>query len=126
MANDCAHPRIRHVTHVTHADVRCGSRSSFSQDTFVNLGARSGLDDDPLQFLVSNPLHVEFALAAEMDPELLGVGFDEGNAVAEGAAQPCPACFLVFIGFCNAEMGGRTTTDWVRIGGQPDESVQQA
>lgn len=59
----------------------------FSQDTFVNLGARSGLDDDPLQFLVSNPLHVEFALAAEMDPEFLrgrcGIlpKGDEGNAL---------------------------------------------
>eukprot|EP00434_Breviolum_minutum_P023313 symbB.v1.2.020564.t1/scaffold1741.1/size103732/5 len=38
-------------------------------DTFVNLGARDGVADDPLQFLLHDPQHVEFALAVEMDPE---------------------------------------------------------
>lgn len=38
-------------------------------DSFVNLGARDGLADDPLQFLLRDPRHVEFALAVEMDPE---------------------------------------------------------
>ena len=35
----------------------------------MNLGARDGLADDPLQFLLREPRHVEFALAVEMDPE---------------------------------------------------------
>jgi len=39
------------------------------KDTFVNLGAREGVGDDPLQFLLHDPQHVEFALAVEMDPE---------------------------------------------------------
>lgn len=49
-----------------------------SEDSFVNLGARDGLADDPLQFLLRDPRHVEFALAVEMDPErpraLAGLG----------------------------------------------------
>ena len=40
-----------------------------TEDSFVNLGARDGLADDPLQFLLREPRHVEFALAVEMDPE---------------------------------------------------------
>ena len=42
------------------------------QDTFVNLGARDGLGDDPLQFLVREERFVAEALAVEMDPERLG------------------------------------------------------
>ncbi|CAK9013294.1 unnamed protein product [Durusdinium trenchii] len=38
-------------------------------NSFVNLGARDGVGDDPLQFLLQDPRHVDFALAVEMDPE---------------------------------------------------------
>ncbi|CAE7464585.1 unnamed protein product [Symbiodinium microadriaticum] len=38
-------------------------------DTFVNIGARDGVHEDPLHPLLSNPADVRFALAVEMDLE---------------------------------------------------------
>ena len=54
-------------------------RSVRSEDSFVNLGARNGLADDPLQFLLREPRHVEFALAVEMDPERPGTPGQRGK-----------------------------------------------
>ena len=45
----------------------------------MNLGARDGLSDDPLQFLLREPRHVEFALAVEMDPERPGTPGQRGK-----------------------------------------------
>eukprot|EP00438_Fugacium_kawagutii_P008709 Skav236659 [mRNA] locus=scaffold3354:55101:61141:+ [translate_table: standard] len=71
-ADTTALPHVSDVNvglHRPHGTGYAGAVFFPSEDTFVNLGARSGLEDDPLQFLLLNPLHVEFALAAEMDPQ---------------------------------------------------------
>ena len=44
---------------------------NLAEDTFVNIGARDGVHEDPLHPLLSNPADVRFALAVEMDLELL-------------------------------------------------------
>lgn len=69
------------------------------QDTFVNLGARDGLADDPLQFLLRDERFVVDALAVEMDPKHLGGAGSrgcgaEGVRAAQGEPATCAAAVL--------------------------------
>lgn len=48
---------------------RWGQLANGPLSKFVNLGARDGLGDDPLQQLLANPDAVSFALAVEMDEQ---------------------------------------------------------
>ena len=42
-----------------------------AQDTFVNVGAKDGVHEDPLYTLLLNPGDVRFSLAVEMNHEQL-------------------------------------------------------
>ena len=43
------------------------------EETFVNIGAKDGVHEDPLHSLLLNAARVRFALAVEMNPEPFGV-----------------------------------------------------
>ena len=44
-----------------------------AQDSFVNIGAKDGGEEDPLHALLLDKAAVRFALAVEMNPEIFGM-----------------------------------------------------
>ena len=70
----------RAAGHFVQPSINCGPRLIMAElyyvvlcsaeDTFVNIGARDGVHEDPLHPLLSNPADVRFAFAVEMHLEL--------------------------------------------------------